>query len=652
MKSRIAAYMMMSFVLVAAAGLPVSAQAPSLDQILKEISNYDGGIDSASIWALTDYVKSVKDVAQARTACEAKLLQFLGTNATPAAKVAVTHHLRIIGSDRSVAALQPMLLDPAMSDMALFVIQKIQGAAADKALLTALPKAEGGMKTSIIAALGERKTVAAVPDLAGLLKAKGEFAGPAAIALGEIGGDAATAALSASLADAAVKPTAAAMLLKCAEGYITAKNSVAAAALYDKLAADAALPVPVRKAAMLGKISTTPATAQTIVLDLLKGKDVAMQEVAIGKIKDNFKPNAIGQVCSLLPGLPEGSQIKLLAVLSDYPKEAVLSTVAKAAQSASEPVRMAAYLALESVGDASVLKSLVETAAKARGPEQAAVRNAIWLLKGRSVDDAVLAWIDQNPQEEIQSELLLAVSERRIFAGKVATVNCLSLSSPRVRSQALRTLRIIGTPSDVPATLNFLLKAGDETEQNEAVNTAVALMQKTENQNGRASSVTRRLMGEKDPNARMLLYRLLGRIGDDSSLPILRADVAGTNEALVDAAARTLFAWPTPTAREDVFQIAQKSKNETHRLLALQAFLRMVRADRFRKPEAAIGDLRQAYALASRMDEKRLVIGALPSFICQDAFDFAGSLLNDAEVKTEAQAAIARMKSPQPQRMR
>jgi HEAT repeat protein len=215
------------------------------------------------------------------------------------------------------------------------------------------------MKTSVIAALGERRTVAAVPDLAGLLKAKGAFAGPAAIALGEIGGDAATTALSASLGDAAVKPTAAASLLKCAERYIAAKNSVAAAALYDKLTADAALPVPVRKAAMLGKISTSPTSAGTIVLDLLKGKDGPMQEVAIGKIKDNFKPNAIGQVCSLLPGLPEGSQIKLLAVLSDYPKETVLPTVTKAAQSTSEPVRMAAYQALESVGDASVLKSLI-----------------------------------------------------------------------------------------------------------------------------------------------------------------------------------------------------------------------------------------------------------------------------------------------------
>ncbi len=37
------------------------APPPSLDEILKEISSYNGGIDSAPYWKLRDYVQAHKD---------------------------------------------------------------------------------------------------------------------------------------------------------------------------------------------------------------------------------------------------------------------------------------------------------------------------------------------------------------------------------------------------------------------------------------------------------------------------------------------------------------------------------------------------------------------------------------------------------------
>ena len=146
----------------------------NLDQILKEISTYNGVIESGPIWKLRDYVYSHKGPAEARTDCEAKLLAFLSTNATPVSKMAVIRHLRIIGGDRSVTALAPMLLDVNMADHALYALEKIPGTAADQALIQAMSKAGGAIKTELIASLGRRKTTAAVASLSRLLK--GEFA--------------------------------------------------------------------------------------------------------------------------------------------------------------------------------------------------------------------------------------------------------------------------------------------------------------------------------------------------------------------------------------------------------------------------------------------------------------------------------------------
>ncbi|MBZ5497164.1 MAG: HEAT repeat domain-containing protein [Acidobacteriia bacterium] len=646
--------------IIAGTGFSLRAQIPaaaaSLDQILKEISSFDGGIDSAPFWKLRDYVYARKDTPAARAECETRLLEFLGTSATPVAKMAVCRQLRVIGSDKSVPVLQAMLLDPNTSDMALYALQKIPGTAADKVLIQTVSKTEGAMKTAVIAALGDRKCNEAVAVLVSLLKPNGEYAGAAALALGEIGGETAARPLVTHLAaaQANLKPIVAASIMKCAEGLMAVKNERAASGLYDKLLGDPTLPVPIRRAAMIGKISVAGDRSAAVLMDQLKGSDVSMQEAAIVKIKDVFKPEAIGPVCSLLPGLQETAQIKLLAVLSLYPKERVLSAVLLAARSGAPAVRIAALKALESVGNSSTVPFLLESASKARGAEQGAARNALGLLKGRQADDTLLALLAQRPSDDVQGEILLAVAERRIFTAKSTVAGLLSSASPRVRLQALRTLRAIGTPSDMPSVLALLVKSDEESEQMEAMTTTAALAQKIANPDGRSNSVKARLAGEKDangqlifeqdPKARARLYRVLSRIGDDSALPLLRQALNDQNEEIVDAAARAIAAWPTTGALDDAVQLAQKSRNETHRLLALQGMLRMIRQARYRRPEAAVADLRQVYVLSSRTEEKKLILGVLPNFACPEALDLAGILLGDPSVKAEAQAAIEKIK--------
>jgi HEAT repeat protein len=641
---------LVALVIIAVTASSMQAQAPaaaaSLDQILKEISSYGGGIDSAPYWKLRDYVYARKDTPAGRAECETKLLEFLGTQATPVAKMAACRYLRLIGSDRSVPVLQGMLLDKATADMALYALQKIPGTAADQALLQTLSKTEAG-KISIIAALGDRKCLDAIPVLSPMLKANGEFFGAAALALGEIGGEAAANALVASLAaaQADLKPVIAASIMRSAEGLVAVKKVAAASSLYDRLLADKTLPRPIREAAMIGKISTAGTGASGVLLDQLKSSDPVLQEAAISKIRDVIKPEAIGPVCSLLPGLPESNQVKLLAVLSGYPKERVLPTVLQAAKSNAVSVRIAAMQALETVGDASTVPFLVETAAKSRGPEQSAARGALGLIKGRLADDAVLSLLANNPADDIQGEVLQAIAERRIYSAKAAVAGCLASASSKVRIQALRTLRTIGTPSDIPTVLTYLLKIEDDAEQLEGAATAAALALKIANPDGRSSAVKGMLTDTKDPKARARLCGILGRIGDDSALPVLRTALAEPNDDVVDAAVRALASWTTPAARDDLLQLAQKSKNEIHRLLALQGLLRMIRAERHRKPEAAVADLRLAYAISWRPEERRLILGVLPNFACPEALELAGILLGEPAVKAEAQAAIERIKA-------
>ncbi len=623
-----------------------SAEA-SLDIILKELSTYDGGIDSAAFWRLRHHVHARLDSPAERRQCETKLLEFLATGATPQAKLAASRMLRMIAGDRSVPVLEPMLLAESTADMALYALQAIPGPAADAALLRALSATGGTTRLAIIAVLGARKNAEAVPALAEQLKGSRDSASAAAFALAEIGNEAACDALSASLAgtEATIRPVVSTALLKCAERLLAARDAGSAGAIYETLLDDPALAAPIRRAAMSGRISAAGNQAAANLLEQLQKPDPEMLEAAISMIVHVFEPGAIGPVCNLLPRLPERAQVQLVSVLTAYPREMTLPALLQAARGGTEPVRIAALQALESAGDASATAFLAGVAAKTRGAEQSAARSALARIRDRSADEAVLELLVAKPPDDVLSELLLAVAERRIFAAKGDVARLLGSDSSKVRVQALKALRTIGTPSDIPALLDFMLDAGSDIERTEAETTAAALAQKVANPDGRAGAVKTRLAREKDPGMRALLYGVLRRIGDDSALPLLRTALKGSSAAEVDAAVRALSGWPTAAARDDADLLARKSRDETHRLLALQGLIRMIGLQRHRKPEAAVAELKTASRLARRPEERKLILGLLPRFACPDAVDLAKRFLRDRAVQAEARAALDRIRT-------
>jgi HEAT repeat protein len=635
---------------LAGAGLPLHAQAPSrapsLDEILKEISTYNGGIDSAAFWKLRDYVQARKDDPAARAECERTLLAFLETPATPVAKMAACRHLRAIGSEQAVPALQAMLADERASDLALYALQQIPGAAVDKTLLQALSQTTGPTKIAVIASLGERRSADAVPALVSLLH-QPEFARASALALGVIGGEMAAQALveASAGAQAGLKPVVAASLMKCAEQSVAAGNEATALRLYETVLADASLPAPVRKAAAMGRISAAGNGAAKILIAHLEGSNVVMQQAAIARIAEVVEPDGVAPLCALLPRLPEPSQIELLAVLPGYPRDRVLPAILEGARSNSAPVRMAALKALESTGDASVVPFLAEKAASARGSEQAAARSALGMLKGRAVDDAILKLTAQTPSEDVELELLLAISDRRIFHAKNVVASSLTSPSSRIRVQALKVMRAIGTPSDIPAVLDLLMKSGDETERTKAEQTVAALAQKIARPDARAGAIKARLASAKEREARVRLLGILPLVGDSSTLPLLRRALADSDPDVFDAAVRAFAAWPTGAAREDVLRLARDCRNETHRLLAIRGLIRIVGLDTYRDPQAVVADLRQAAGFSWRPEEQTLVLAALVQCPCSDAIELATGFLREPSVKAEAQAAIDKIRA-------
>lgn len=152
------------------------------------IKNYKFGDSTAPLRGVEGQVTESLGSPEARKAIAASLAGILATDATRDAKIFACRQLAVCGGAENVPALAALLTAISTSDMARIALERIPGPEADAALIDALGKADDKSRIGIVNSLGVRKTAAAVPVIAPLLKSKDPvLAEAAAAALGHIG---------------------------------------------------------------------------------------------------------------------------------------------------------------------------------------------------------------------------------------------------------------------------------------------------------------------------------------------------------------------------------------------------------------------------------------------------------------------------------
>ncbi|MBN1359850.1 MAG: HEAT repeat domain-containing protein [Sedimentisphaerales bacterium] len=217
-------------------------------------TTYDWGQSRVPLTELSDHIRASfgneTELKNIRTA----LLSVLDSDAKYAAKQYVCRELSIIGNDDCVPALAKLLTDEKLSDMARYALERIPGPAVDKALLAALPRAEGKAKIGIVNTLGNRACRDAVSETAKLARSSDEALACAAVsALGKMGGAEAANAL-AQVADGVsekVKPALYDARLTCADRMVAEGDRAGARKIYQSLTATG-VPQLVRTAALRG----------------------------------------------------------------------------------------------------------------------------------------------------------------------------------------------------------------------------------------------------------------------------------------------------------------------------------------------------------------------------------------------------------------
>ena len=618
---------------------------PSLDSILEELSVYEYGQKEDVLFSLREYILAHKINPRAREQCEESLLLYLESEATLDGRMEVCRSLRQIGSDKSVAVLEKMLFDEKTSDMARYALEKIPGTQADKALLRGLKNNTKKNVIGIVSSMGQRGLEVAVPELGQLLSnPDSAVAAAAATALGWIGGhEAAEVLLKVFLeGQGEVRFQAAASLLRCAETLQTSGQSRQAEEFYKHLM-EFHSSQPIRQAALKGLLKTDNEGAQPLLLDVLRGDDPDLHTVAIGQISAVFEDSDIQAVLDLMPQLPGKAQMALLPVLSFYPSPLVLSAVLDKTDSEHVGVRCSALDALANFGDASLVPFLAERAAQTKGLEKQAAQSSLWTITGPGVNQAILLELVKASDVSLKKELIRCVGERRLEKAKNILFELVFFKEASIRTSALQSLERMVTAADLPRLLDLLSVLEEDSNKAALRQTVASSLSTAVNRIGLAPLLIEKYRTLENEQERSDLLRVLGVIGENRTLPLLRSALKNQRSPEYSSAVRALTEWPDITPRDDLLAIAQQSEDNSLRVLSLRAYIQMVGNERYRSPMGAVEALKKGLDVAERAEEKIQILALLPRYPCAQALKLAESMLGDESVHNEAALAIKKI---------
>jgi HEAT repeat protein len=379
-----------------------------------------------------------------------------------------------------------------------------------------------------------------------------------------------------------------------------------------------------------------------IVITALKGGDESMQSMAISLIRDMPGADVTKILARELPNLSVRGQVQLLSALADRGDRSALPAVIDATTSKDQSVQIAALRALGQLGNASNVDLLAEKAAVARGEEQKAARESLYRLRDPNVDGVILTRIPK-VASKTKVELIKSVGERNIVTGVEVLLKTAQDEDSKVRRESFKVLKAIAGPKYLPALIELLVGVQSSADRREAEKTVTSVAHKISDKNRQAEAVLAKLPSVKEEGGRCSLLRVLGKIGDDSALAILRAGLKDKSTAVKDACIRALAEWPTAEPAADLLKVVRATDNKLHHVLALRGYVRLIGLDSSRPAQETIDMYRQAMELASNVSEKKMVLSGLAMIKTLAALVMASSYLEDKTLQQEAEVAVVKI---------
>ena len=603
------------------------------------IQEYDFGKSRRALVTIEEEIRNVPPSSFPQI--EARLLEALESpKITYAGRQFVCRMLRRVGSAKSVPVLAKMLADKDMSHMARFALQFMAAPEAGAALREALPKLDGDLKIGVIGSLGQRGDREAVPRIAGLIAGGNSDIARASIeSLGRIGGSEAAGALVRAKVSASLKLVRDNAYLMCADQMLAEGQASEAVKIYREMIAPANN-TWIRIAAYKGLVRAEKGEAVPLILALLKDRDLDLQRAA-GKFITEMPGKDITQaLAEQLGDLSPDAQVVLLSTLEGRGDKAAAPYVAKAVGSGNEAVRLAAIDALAVLGDASYVELLAEVSAAGDRTGRAAM-DTLGRLSGSDIAGALISVAQSRAGTPVRANAIQALNDRR-ESQVVDVLFVLTEDDNReIRQAAYKALGVLSNQKDFPKMVSMLLASNSDADRSDIERAIIATVVRLEAPDG--GPVIDGL-AKADSAAKPHLLAVLSRIGGPKAIDAVRGQVLSEDDQVKTAAIRALADWPDAAPLSDLMKIAKSYPDSTSRVMALRGYIKLLGIPANRGAAETVKLLSEAMDVATRLEEKKAVLSALPKYPCEDALALAENAKKDSDLAAEAELVAKKIK--------
>jgi HEAT repeat protein len=592
---------------------------------------------------------SAGTVAQDRPAADVKqrdLIAVLQSDAPKSEKAITCKKLAIYGTEQCVPALAPLLVDKELASWARTALEAIPGTAADAALRDALGKLQGRLLVGVINSIAVRRDVHAVdPLIRKLDDTNAPVASAAAVALGHIGGDKATKALTKSLANAptGVRSAVAEGCILCAERFLANDETAQAVKLYD-MVRKADVPDQRHLEAIRGAILARQAAGLPLLLEQLRSEDKKRLGIALRTAREVPGRNVTEALAVELNRLNSDRRPLLLLALADRSDSAVLPAVQKATQSGPKDLRITAINILIRLGDVSCVPILLDAAIEDDAELQQAAAETLVRLPGKDVDADLLARLQQ-ARGKLQQVLIELAGQRQIGQALPAVVSSLRDVDAGIRRAAVRTISIIGQDQQTADLVKMLGKTKNSSERAGIKKALLAI-------SGRCGVKCiphlKPLTKSRDNELHIIGLHALAIVGGSDALVAVKSAIETAEPTVQDEAVRILSNWPNnwpedSQAAQALLMLTKSAQKMPHQVLGLRGYLQYIRGNKKLSNEKKVANIKDMRPHIKRPEETRQAIAVLGEAPSASALELLTTLAEDPAVVEEAYSAIVRI---------
>ncbi len=562
-------------------------------------------------------------------------------------KTFVCRQLYVIGGEGQLDELTPLLHDPATAHLARYALEVFPGAEVNDLLWEAIANADGPTAAGLASSLAARGGAATVLRLGELLAHPDrEVVAVALIGLGRIGGVEAERVLRKSLGTLTeeVHTEYYEALLACAEFYRAGGNGPDAIRLYDELM-QAPLPISIRLAGFEGTISVRGEEASPVVAAALTSGDAPWVRAALSHVRTLGGPNSTLLFAQQLGSVSQEVQVPLLEALADRGDPGALPYVSGGVNS---PVVAVQYATLDALGALGNETSLPLLLAGLTSNDEGAVersRRSLVRMPDAGTNGALVQSYERG-DSALRAALAPVLAERQALEAIPALLLAAANQDGEARSSAFKALGDLARSEHQIEVVALFYDAEAEEERMEASRALANLCRRVAPSEERSVARAAIYAGAPTSLTRAGALQLFRELGDNVLLPLVISACGDSDSIVQDAAVSALSAWPDATPIHEVYALATSAATETHRMQALEGYIRLLRLPSERPESERLVGFRQALTLANdNVDLNRSILAGLADLKLIEALDLAESFLDNPEIHAEATVAAEKIRS-------